>query len=188
MRSFVFLLLFNTAMNGFAGDTMLTHPWYPPIVYENGEYNFYKYTPKYIPDNLLHCFKILGTVGEANLIRFSKRTRDEVIERGIFDRGYRIRKEFCLESYSPFTQYFHAHGIYSPHAMQTYILLSFHQYLRGEWIDWNQNKRDALKDLKAENKSWRKRAKHLFKSYEYNRSLEPETNPEVSEDDWFYAW
>jgi hypothetical protein len=178
----------NLSLVTYAGDTMLTHPWYPPIVYENGEYNFYKYTPKYIPDNLLHCFKILGTVGESNLIRFSKRTRDEVIERGIFDRGYRIRKEFCLESYSPFTQYFHAHGIYAPHAMQTYILLSFHQYLRGEWIDWNQNKRDALKDLKAENKSWRKRAKHLFKSYEYNRSLEPETNPEVSEDDWFYAW
>lgn len=187
MRILVLLYL-NLSVMTYAGDTLLTHPWYPPIVYEKGEYDFYKYTPKYIPDNLLHCFKILGTVGDANLIRFSKRSTEEVVERGIFDRGYRIRKEFCLESYSQFTQYFHALGIYSPFAMQTYILVSFHQYLRGERIDWRRNKKTALKDLRAENRSWRKRAKHLLKTYEYNRSLEKDPNPEISEDDWFYAW
>ena len=119
-----------------SADTLYTHPIYPPIVYEGDEYNFFKYTPKYIPKNLLHSFKILGTLGEYPLARFKKRPIDEVVDRGIFENGYRMRKEFCLEGFSPFVQFFHKRGIYSPYAMQTFILLSFHQYLNQEKISW----------------------------------------------------
>lgn len=180
------MVLWSSVLN--AGDTLFTHPKYVPLVYENGEYNFYKYTPKYIPDDLFHAFKILGTIDTTILDQFSERSIEEVIERGIFDRGYRIRKEFCLESYSAFTQYFHSFGIFSPFVMQTYILLSFHQYLRGESIGWYHNKKLALEDMRLENREWKKRARQLFNSYEYNRTLEPAPAEELSEDDWIYAW
>lgn len=76
-----------------------------------------------------------------------------------------------------------------PYAMQSYILLAFHQYLRGEEIDWKKNKKSALNDLKEENRSWKKRARYLFRCYESNRSaVEEETDPEISEEDWIYRW
>ena len=145
-----------------ATDTLFTHPVYPPIVYHGDEYNFYKYTPKYIPEDMLHCFKILGTTDETALQRFVKRSTDEVIERGLFEDAYRIRKEFCLEGFSPFTRFFHRRGIYSPYAMQTYILLCWHQYLKQECIDWHRNKRLSLEDIRHDNRNWKSRCRKVL--------------------------
>lgn len=173
--------------NCLASDTLFTHPHYPPLIYTGSEYNFYKYTPRYVPNDMLHCFKILGTCDDETLERFKLRSREEVIERGIFDRGYRLRKEFCLEGYSSFTHYFHKHGIYYPYAMQTYILLCFHQYLNQQRISWSENKRDALHERHTENRAWRKRAKQLFKPVKEDPVV-LESEPEETFEDQFFNW
>jgi len=170
-----------------AADTLFTHPLYPPLVYQGDEYNFYKYTPRYVPENLLHCFKILGTHDKKMLDRFVKRSEAEVVERGIFDRGYRLRKEFCLEGYAPFIHYFHRQGIYFPHAMQTYILLGFHQYLLGERIHWHHNKTISLTGFHRENNAWKKRAKYLFKSQKKDIEV-IESGTEETDEDVFFQW
>lgn len=183
---FFFILFFSSAK---AGDTLFVHQKYPPLVYENGEYLFYKYNAKYIPSNLLQCFKILGTFQLSTLERFQNRNEEEVIERGIFDRGYRIRKEFCLTSYSNFSQHFHSYNIYAPHCMETFILLAFHQYLNNETIQWQHNRKLSLNDLREENKSWKKRAKHFYKLFKEKREADKsDFNPEAQEDDWIYNW
>ena len=146
-----------------AADTLCKHPFYPPIVYEGDDYRFYKYTAKYVPENMLHCFKILATCGDEQLIEFTRRTEEEVIEKGMFDKGFRLRKEFCLEGYSPFVLYFHKKGIYYPYAMKTYILLSFHQYLNKKRIRWQHNKTLALDERRKLNKAWKDRLKYVFK-------------------------
>lgn len=181
----LFLLLAALPLRG--ADTLFTHPYYPPIVYNGDEYNFYRYTPKYVPDNLLHCFKILGTSGQSALSVFATRSREEVLERGIFDRGYRIRKEFCLEGYSPFTHYFHKQGIYYPYAMQSYILLAFHQYLNGERITWQRNRNLALRNRQQENQAWRKRARNLFKPVNEDPEVLP-AEPIQTPEDAFFQW
>lgn len=158
LTSIVCLVSFAT----FGLDTLCTHPIYPPITYEPNEYNYYKYTPRYIPESMLHCFKILGTSGDDVLVRFMQRSEEEVVERGMFEAAYRIRKEFCLESFSSFSNFFVRRGIYYPYAMKTYILLCFHQYLNKEKIKWHSNKRTALKDLDKENKAWKRRYKNVF--------------------------
>lgn len=172
-----------------AGDTLFVHPQYPPIVYQNGEYNFYKYNPKYIPENMLHCYKILGTLGNEVLQRFKERSKEEVLERGIFDRGYRIRKEFCLQSYSAFSQSFHQRGMYSPFVMESFILLTFHDYLNGKKIDWRLNKKLALEERKDDNKRWKKYTNKMYRAYRDNR-VEEKTVPEdmVNEEDWFFNY
>ncbi|MBK7129701.1 MAG: hypothetical protein IPM74_05665 [Crocinitomicaceae bacterium] len=177
----VFLFLKTSGV--VASDTMFVHPIYPPIVFENGEYNFYKYTPKYIPENLLHCFKILSTSGDVSLERFIKRNTNEVVERGIFDRGYRIRKDFCLEGYSSFAHFFHQRGIYYPFAMESYILLCFHDYLNQKKIKWIQNKNTALEGLRDQNKAWKKRTRQLFKTQKPSEAeiISPEPEWSVEE-------
>jgi hypothetical protein len=183
----VLLVMCFCSFRLLAADTLYKHPFYPPLIFDGDEYNFYKYTPKYVPENLLHCFKILATVGEENLERFSKRSQEEVIERGIFDRGYRLRKEFCLEGYSPFTRFFHKRGIYYPYAMQTYILLSFHQYLNGVSISWSANKSEALKNLRRENRFFQKQARQLVRSLK-EEPIVVEEEPIVTDEDWFFQW
>lgn len=187
MNRILFIFLLLTTCTAVAMDTLFTHPLYPPLVYEGDEYNFYKYTPKYVPEDMLHCFKILGTSGAGNLERFSARSRDEVMERGIFDRGYRLRKEFCLEGFSTFTHYFHRHGIYYPYAMQTFILLSFHQYLNGDRITWHQNKSAALKNRHGENDAWKKRTRQLFKPVKEDPVI-LESEPVITPEDAFFQW
>jgi len=189
MTRFLLVVLFY-AQTSFGGDTLYTHPIYPPIVFEGDEYNFFKYNPRYIPQDLLQAFKILATFDSLILDRFAKRSQMEVIERGIFDRGYRMRKEFCLESYSRFTQSFHHQGIYSPFVMETFILLSFHQYLNQLEIAWKENKVWALEDHQADNKSWKVRARKLYRMYakhrrQSNRKLE---EIETTEEDFFYLF
>ncbi|MCB9223372.1 MAG: DUF6794 domain-containing protein [Crocinitomicaceae bacterium] len=161
MRITFFILMINS-VRLFAADTLCKHPFYPPIVYEGDDYRFYKYTAKYVPENLLHCFKILATCGDEQLSVFSKRSEQEVIVQGMFSKGFRLRKEFCLDGYSPFVNFFHNRGIYYPYAMKTYILLSFHQYLNGKKIRWQHNKNLALEDRKELNKAWKERLKYVF--------------------------
>lgn len=149
--------------HGLSLDTLYTNPNYPPIVYSNAEYKFYKYTAKYIPDNLFHSFKILGS-NELHVIeRFKERSVDEVLNKGIFYPSSRLRKEFCLEGFSDFVGEFHKMGIYYPRAMESFILLSFHQYLNQNKIEWSRNKSLALADNKKTNRAWRKRKRKLFK-------------------------
>jgi len=162
MRTLTLILIFISA-NTFALDTLLTHPDYPPLTYKKGEYNYYKYMAKYIPESMMHSFKILATCGDEQLIRFSEKTECEVVKDGMYQQGFRIRKEFCLEGYSYFTTFFHGRGIYYPYAMKTYILLCFHQYLNKEKIKWRYNKRIALYERKEINKAWKKRMNHVFK-------------------------
>ena len=133
------------------------------MVYEKAELDFYKYTAKLIPDNMYHAFKILGAHDSSIVNRFVDRNVAEVIERGMFYKGARIRKEFCLEGYSTFVHYFHQRKIYYPHAMETYVLLCFHQYLNQEKISWSSNKVTALKSNKKSNRIWRKRKRKLFR-------------------------
>lgn len=161
MKLFLFITCF-AAINCFGLDTLCTHPLYPPIVYKKGEYHFYKYTGKYIPENMLHSFKILATCGDETLISFMKKSEEEVLKDGMFKRGYRIRKEFGLEGYSSFTGYFHKQGIFYPYAMKTYILLCFHQYLKKEKIRWHANKQVSLKNNREINKSWKRRLNYVF--------------------------
>lgn len=149
-----------------AADTLCKHPFYPPIVYEGDDYRFYKYTAKYIPENMMHCFKILATCGDEQLAIFAKRSEKDVIEHGMFQKGYRIRKQFCLEGYSSFVQFFHGRGIYYPYAMETYILLSFHQYLNKVSVKTRYNKVLALENKRELNKAWKKRLKLVFKPLE----------------------
>lgn len=163
MKSAVFFTLLIMSFNLFGMDTLCTHPNYPPITYKTGEYNYYKYTAKYIPESLMHAFKILATCGDEVLIRFIEKSEDEVVEEGMFQKGFRMRKEFCLEGYSYFTQFFHDRHIYYPYSMKTYILLSFHQYLKGEKIKWSSNKKIALNERKDLNRAWKKRMKTVFK-------------------------
>lgn len=157
----IILLLMSSAAFGL--DTLCTHPNYPPITYKKGEYHYYKYTAKYIPESMLHAFKILATCGDVTLARFTEKSENEVLKDGMFQRGFRMRKEFCLDGYSSFAFFFHRRGIYYPYAMKTYILMCFHQYLNKEKIRWHYNKRLALQDRKAENKAWKKRLDHVFK-------------------------
>ena len=161
MKLLTLIVLLNVT-SCFALDTLWTHPFYPPLTYKSHEYNFYKYTPKYIPESMLHCFKILGTAGDLVLCEFKNRTELEVVEKGMYEKEYRIRKEFCLEGYSSFSSFFISRGIFIPKAMKTYILLSFHQYLNQERILWHKNKRTALKDLKKVNRKWKKRFKKII--------------------------
>lgn len=112
---------------------------------------------------MMQCFKILATCGDINLNRFVKREENQVVKHGLFEKGFRMRKEFGLEGYSSFTSYFHKKGIYYPYAMKTYILLCFHQYMNKERIRWRYNKRIALYDRKEENKAWKKRLDWVFK-------------------------
>lgn len=146
----------------FGLDTLCTNPYYPPITYDKGEYHYYKYTAKYIPESMLHCFKILATCGDSRLVQFIQKEEADVLKDGMFKKGFRMRKEFCLDGYSSFASYFHERGIYYPFAMKTYILLSFHQYLKKERIRWYYNKRLALTDRKGVNRSWKKRLEHVF--------------------------
>jgi hypothetical protein len=183
--SWIFFVAF--ASNTLALDTLYTNPYHPPLVYQNGEYDFYKYTPKYVPDNLLHCFKILGTCDSRALERFISRDEEEVVERGIFDRGYRMRKEFCLEGYSSFTGYFHKIGIFYPHAMESYILLSFHQYLNKEKISWRKNKKRALEFAQKENRLWKKRMRSIHKPVKTIPVYSTE-EVELTEEDLFFQW
>ncbi|MBD3637636.1 MAG: hypothetical protein HUJ25_09805 [Crocinitomicaceae bacterium] len=156
------LILFLIGFRALALDTLCTHPKYPPITYRNGEYRFYKYTAKYIPESMLHCFKILATCGDQQLCTFMKRTEEEVVKDGMYQKGFRMRKEFCLDGYSSFVGFFHRRGIYYPYAMKTYILLCFHQYLNKEKIRWHYNKRLALDERKELNKAWKDRLDHVF--------------------------
>lgn len=189
MKPVIFLLWSALVSQVFAGDTLFTNPHYPPLVYARGEYDFYKYTPRYVPEDMLQCFRILATSGDLVLNRFKERDQSEVIERGMFERGYRLRKEFCLEGYSPFVHYFFRRGIYYPYAMQTYILLCFHQYLRGERISWNRNKSFALEGRGADNRAWKRRARRIYKKMdaaeaEIVNSEPVNDNPE----DWYFQW
>jgi hypothetical protein len=159
----LFLLIVGLSLGKlFAADTLCTHPVYPPLVYEGDDYRFYKYTARYIPENIWHSFKILATCGDEKLIDFANRSEEEVIEHGMFRKGYRMRKEFCLEGYSSFAYAFHRNGIYYPYAMKTFILLSFHQYLNKHKIKWRYNKVLALEGRRDLNKAWKKRLKHAF--------------------------
>jgi hypothetical protein len=171
-----------------AADTLFTHPVYPPIVYEGDEYNFYKCTPKYVPENMLHCFKILGTTSGPVLDRFKNRSTEDVVERGLFEDAYRLRKEFCLEGYSGFVAFFHRRGIYSPWAMQTYILLSFHQYLRQEPIRWHHNKKLAIEDIRRDNKNWKSRARKINDPLKERSCPEPDPEDGISEEDAFFRY
>jgi hypothetical protein len=162
MRTILFILYFSTG-SSFALDTLCTHPDYPPITYEGDEYRFYKYTAKYIPESMMHAFKILATCGDERLSSFVDRSEEQVVKHGLFRSGYRLRKEFGLDGYSSFASFFHRRGIYYPYAMKTYILLSFHQYLKKEKIRWHHNKKVALTDRKELNKAWKSRLKHVFK-------------------------
>lgn len=160
---FLLLVLSLKISVSFSGDTLYTHPLYPPIVFDGDEYNFYKYSPKYVPKNLLQSFKILCTHGPKVVDRFKNRSEEEAFERGLFEQGYRTRKEFCLEGFSPFTIYFHDMGIYYPLAMESFILLSFHQYLNHQEIAWKENKRLALQDESNANQHWKKRKRKVSK-------------------------
>lgn len=157
--SFVLIPVFD----GWSLDTLYTNPNYPPIVYSKSEYKFYKYTAKYIPTNMFHAFKILGSNDSHIIERFKRRSVASVINRGIFYPSARLRKEFCLEGYSDFVLYFHSRGIYYPRAMETYILLAFHQYLNQEKISWSNNKKLSLEGERKSNRQWRKRKRKLFK-------------------------
>lgn len=160
--SFILVPVFD----GWSLDTLYTNPNYPPIVYSKSEYKFYKYTAKYIPKNMFHAFKILGSNDSHVIERFKRRSAVGVINRGIFYPSARLRKEFCLEGYSDFVLHFHSKGIYYPYAMETYILLAFHQYLNQEKIAWINNKKLALEGERKSNRQWRKRKRKLFKRKE----------------------
>lgn len=162
-KIFFILVLIATVLKGYSQDTLYTNPNYPPLVYSNAELKFYKYTAKYIPSNLLHAFKILGTNDSDVIDRFINRSEAMVIKKGLFYTESRLRKEFCLSGFSDFTLYFHDRGIYYPRAMETYILLSFHQYLKQEEIDWSRNKTLSLSTHRKSNRIWKKRKRKLFK-------------------------
>ena len=181
----IFFVLLSA--QSFAADTLFSNPYHPPLVYQNGEYNFYKYTPKYVPENLLHCFRILGTCDSRALDRFVQRSEKEVVERGIYDRGYRIRKEFCLEGYSSFTGYFHKIGIYHPHAMETFILLSFHQYFNQKRITLYKNKKTALENSGKLNRTWKKRMQNIHKPVQTVPVYE-NYKDSLTEEDLFFQW
>ncbi|MFT5824396.1 MAG: hypothetical protein ACI8ZM_005664 [Crocinitomix sp.] len=168
MKKVFITLLFTILplLNGFSLDTLYTNPNYPPIVYSKTEYKFYKYTVKYIPSNLFHAFKILGSNDSHIIERFKRRTIPAVVNKGIYYPSARLRKEFCLEGYSDFVLGFHKMGVYYPKAMETFVLLSFHQYLNQEKIEWTHNKSVALDGHKKSNRVWRKRKRKLFKNGE----------------------
>lgn len=151
---------------GLSLDTLYTNPNYPSIVYSKTEYKFYKYTAKYIPENLFHSFKILGSNDSHIIERFKRRTVEAVLNKGIYYPSSRLRKEFCLEGYSDFVTGFHKMGIYYPRAMETFILLSFHQYLNQDKIQWTHNKLLSLNGCKKSNRVWRKKTRKLFKGGE----------------------
>lgn len=151
----------NNATQSF--DTLFVHPIYPPLVYAIGEYHYFKYTARHFPENLLQSFKILATCGNEHLTAFRERTEEQVIEHGMFASYCRMRKEFGLDGYCRFALFFHHRGIYYPYAMKTFILMSFHQYLNEERIQWQRNKRLSLKGRKQMNKVWKKRLKNMLK-------------------------
>jgi hypothetical protein len=161
MRTLTLILLCFSA-NSFGLDTLMTHPDYPPLTYKKGEYYFHKYTAKYIPESMIHSFKILATCGDEKLARFTEKTEVEVVKDGMYKAGFRIRKDFGLDGYSYFALFFHKRKIYYPYAMRTYILLCFHQYLNKEKIKWHYNKRLALYGRKEINKAWKLRLDHVF--------------------------
>jgi hypothetical protein len=162
MKTITFIVLL-ISLNASGLDTLCTHPDYPPITYKKGEYYFYKYTAKYIPESMMHSFKILATCGDEKLAQFVAKTESEVVKDGMHQSGFRMRKEFGLDGYSSFVFFFHKRGIYYPYAMKTYILLCFHQYLSKDKIRWHYNKRLALDQRKEVNKAWKKRLDHVFK-------------------------
>ena len=162
------LIVLIPTLSGFSFDTLYTNPNYPPLVYSKVEFKFYKYTPKYVPTNLYHAFKILGANSPLIIERFRSRSVSSVVSRGLHYPSARLRKEFCLEGYSEFVLYFHNKGIYYPRAMETYILLGFHQYLNQDKIEWVQNKFIALDGEKKTNRAWRKRKRKLFQRNKVN--------------------
>lgn len=162
-RFVVFFLILMSSQKGISSDTLYSNPNYPPLVYTNSEITFYKYTPRFAPNDLFHAFKILGTTDSEIVERFRQRTEKSVLHNGIHFASSRLRKEFCLEGYSDFVAYFHVRGIYYPYAMETYILLAFHQYLNQEKIAWKHNKLLALQNNKKMNRLWKKRKRKLFK-------------------------
>lgn len=162
-KTILVAFLLNITCYSFGGDTLFTHPIYPPITFEKGEFVFYKYTAKYVPTSLLHAFRILATNDSSVLEKFKAKSEDSVIESGLFYTGARLRKDFCFEGFSKFTSYFHSLGIYYPESMNTFILLSFHQYLNEKEINWRKNKELSLRTLEDQNKSWKKKKRKLFK-------------------------
>ncbi|WP_027419916.1 hypothetical protein [Crocinitomix catalasitica] len=60
-----------------ANDTLFIHPNYPAIVLNKAAYNYYVYTPKYIPSSLFHAFEILATCTPRNLASFKRLTIDD---------------------------------------------------------------------------------------------------------------
>jgi len=173
------LFLFLIAAGGSFGramDTLYTNPNYPPIVYSQADYSFYRYTAKYSPNSLYEAFCILGTHAPEVIARFVNRSESEVISKGMFYKSARMRKEFCLTGYSNFVLYFHQKGIFYPEAMETYILLGFHQYLKQEKIAWTHNKVVALDGHKKVNRLWKKRRKKLFKKGEFKLAKEKAPN------------
>lgn len=161
-KTLFLLLLFIGVRVGLSADTLFTNPNYPPLVYSSTEYDFYKYTPRFVPSSLFQAFKILGTSDKEALTQFAEKSEDAVIQSGIYFSSSRLRREFCLEGYSEFVLYFHERGIYYPYAMESYILLCFHQYIRQERIDWMRNKSMALNDYRKPNRKWKKRSQKLF--------------------------
>ena len=157
------LLVLTVSFNARSADTLFTNPHYPPITYQKGEYNYYKYTAKYIPSDLLQAFKILGTHSVKQLNSFIDKTEEEVLIDGIYSPNSRIQKEFGLAGYSQFSSYFHDKGIYDPYLMESYLILAFHQYLNQKNISWAKNKRTVLAEHKKMNRKWKKRTRKLFK-------------------------
>ncbi len=171
-RYAVFFLIFLGSQKVISSDTLYSNPNYPPLVYTNSEITFYKYTPRFVPVNLFHAFKILGTTDAKIVERFKERSIESVLHNGIHFSSSRLRKEFCLEGYSDFSDYFHQIGIYYPYAMETYILLGFHQYLNQEKIAWKHNKVLALQKNKKMNRLWKRRKRKLFKSSRVRKDKE----------------
>ncbi len=161
-RLVLFLCICLMTAHVKADDTLYSHPLYPPLIYSNADLQFYTYTPKYVPRNLYEAFKILGANDPSVIDRFKKRSAQGVLDYGLYFPSARMRKEFCLEGYSNFVRYFHAKGIYYPRAMESYILLSFHQYLNQVKIDWHGNKAVALDGEAKWNRVWRKRTRKIF--------------------------
>jgi len=161
-HSLILFILLLFVKNANAQDTLYTNPYYPPLIYTNADLNFYTYTPKYVPRNLYEAFKILGANEPQVIDKFKKRSVQAVIDYGLFFPSARTRKEFCLEGYSNFVRYFHDRGIFYPRAMESYILLCFHNYLNEVKIEWHFNHKMALEGERKWNRVWRKRTRKLF--------------------------
>lgn len=162
MKSYFLLFQIFICSLVFGNDTLFTHPIYPPIVLSEADYYFYKYTPHYIPDNLLHCFSILATTNPENIERFKKKSKLKAKEEGFYGKDARIRKDFGLHTNSKFSTIFYRWHIYNAECMVSYILLCFHDYLSADKIKWHENKKLALENMKKWNKQEKHNLKHKF--------------------------